>query len=134
MVAIERPPSIRMSSNKPWIKQQIPRQKFLAAVPIRSGRRKSQCFRHQDSGQHIALSERDDALRWFKLVPAQAPEDALHASSRSMNEQASAESRMRVVGTAMGTTRNQLKTERISTQAEADARCTQWHRLCLTPF
>jgi len=83
---------------------------------------------------HRLPGGRSDALCWFMLVPAQAAEDALHASSRSMNEQASAESRMRVVGTAMGTTRNQLKTERISTQAEADARCTQWHRLCLTPF
>jgi hypothetical protein len=73
-------------------------------------------------------------LRWFKLVPAQAAEDALHAPSRSMNEQANDEDRVRVAATTLSRTRNQLKTERISIQATADARCTQWHRLCLAPF
>jgi hypothetical protein len=108
---------------------------ILKPVPISSGRRKSQCFRHKDSGQHVAFSDdAGDALCRLKLVRAKAGEGILHASPRLTNEQVSGEDRVRIAATTLSKTCNRLKTERISTQANANARCTQWHSLCLAPF
>jgi hypothetical protein len=70
----------------------------------------------------------------LRLVLVKAAEGILHASPRLTNEQVSDENRPRTTAKTLSRTRNRLKTRRISIRAAADARCTQWHSLCLTPF